>query len=238
MGGTIAVTLRTATGIVEPMARWSNPLPLFSHNIHFIKGDQAHIDDYMEQWYAMKQDWDQHRQTRRWDFPMTPTYAPWRLKAPMGAGLVVFDFSRQIILSMQNQTNFGFVYPDSITQDSEPDYNELIAQGRLYLIKHFYDKGVEQVSKIDTLEEVRFLDKVLQAKRNAPDYQYIANIAVDLQPWKVSSFPETENGALSLKLQMQELGFEFSKEEDDQWNEWIAERKVLDSEAATVHRHS
>ncbi len=74
MGGTLATTLRRKDGTTHKMARWTNVLPDFVHDIRFLEKDEAYLDDYMSMWYDMAADWDENHQTGQFRLPMTPCY--------------------------------------------------------------------------------------------------------------------------------------------------------------------
>ena len=82
MGGTLATTLRQADGVTHKMARWTNPISDFVHDIRFLNKDQSYIDDYMSTWHDMVSDWDENHQTEKFRLPMTPCYAGHRVLAP------------------------------------------------------------------------------------------------------------------------------------------------------------
>ncbi|MFZ3584423.1 hypothetical protein ACOI1H_20000 [Loktanella sp. DJP18] len=108
MGGNLAWTIRLEDNTEYRMDRWTNTMPTLIINPAFLSGTQSAIDEALESWLAMKDDWEANKDTEDYALPMTGAYAPYPYGLmPSEYGLVVTDFVTKTILSLQGYSNFG-----------------------------------------------------------------------------------------------------------------------------------
>lgn len=251
MGGSIAVTARRANGEVIRMCRWTNPLPFFFQNARLFEGDETHLDEYLKQWYQMRDDFERNntrpepdieedaeawdKWSARFEYPMTPVYAPYPFLAPHGYGLVVIDYQTQTMLSMQGYSALIEVSPDTFGHagpfpENPPDFGPLTSFLAVSRQEH-----EEEVSRISGLFKRKCLYVVPRGAESSdqatlvPDLDTARAIAaednawfkyrffVKPDPWKVRRFPETPDGADEFHDNLVDLGFQFTPQENDLW---------------------
>src|SRR3989344_333452 len=110
MGGSIGITVREENGKEHRMCRWTNTLPWLITNIRLLNKDPAHIGGYLQRWDEMVEDFKKHSGDKKFEYPMTPVYAPYPFLAPHGYGLVVVDLQQNHILTSQGYTELGSIY--------------------------------------------------------------------------------------------------------------------------------
>ncbi len=108
MGGNLAWTLRTQAGTEYRMDRWTNGIPALIHADGFLSGQPAAIEQALEEWLVMKDDWQRNRANETFEHQMTAVYAPYPFGLkPSEYGLIVTDFATKTILSLQGYTNLS-----------------------------------------------------------------------------------------------------------------------------------
>lgn len=118
MGGTVGFTLRSPTGAVHKMARWTNMLPWALVNEGFLSNDPEHTREILSLWEDMREDWGQNQATGDFRHNMTPAYAPHAGRMhPIGYGLVVADQQEKVLLDAQDYTNFDRVSAWAVAND-------------------------------------------------------------------------------------------------------------------------
>ena len=241
MGGSVAVTLREPNGTEHRMSRWTNALPWFVNNMKFVTKDPLHIKDYMARWNEMRADWEKNKDTGKFEFPMTTSYAPHTDLAPDGYGLVVLDMMKNEILTCQGYCKFGVIHTVSIALDSnqstirdsldrEEDREHVIA-------KKFFDDGratVQKFVKAPLQKRGRLIDtdigydKLMEmVKEHGEEYYKHPDIKLDFSPFKIKEYRE-DTGWLKMRTDIEKLGFKITDEEDKMWNEWIKEKKEME----------
>src|SRR3990167_692614 len=219
MGGTIAVCLRKPNGEEFRMLRWTNPIPYYIHNIKFFNKDEEYIEEYLFQWREMKQDWEKNSKSKNFEFNMTDVYAPYDNKClyPCSYGLILIDMVNDKILSLQGYTKIGFTYNHALSlandggiisdNDILEDYKQLYNNDRFLKI-------------VDKMNNKILENKSFGELCNVPSQEFW-EIEINTSPFSVEDFSETEEGVLSLKKRVLELGFNISAEEEKEWNKFI-----------------
>lgn len=222
MGGTVAVTIRFEDGTVEPMGRWTNSLPGFFQDVKFVKKDQSHLDEYLRDWFEMKDDWDKNHKSGRFEFPMTPCYGNWRHIAPTGYGLVVIDYKTETILSMQGYSSLNTFHSSRILMNNNESREEIaeaikhfVENGHAYYILRTDFEGLHRKKYIGTIEEFIIW--------NEKNWHEIFQIEFDLTPWKIIHIDETQEGAKAFFEKLIELDFDIPEADQNYWKEWIDE---------------
>jgi hypothetical protein len=107
MGGNLAWTLRLSDGTEYRMDRWTNAMADLIINPLFFQEDKAHINECVDSWLAMKEDWEKNKDTGNYKLPQTGVYAPYPYgMKPSEYGIVVSDFHKGVFLTNQGYTGF------------------------------------------------------------------------------------------------------------------------------------
>ena len=112
MGGNLAWTLRLSDGTEYRMDRWTNSMPSLIVNPDFLDEKPQAIEEALESWLKMRDDWTRNKGKGPFELPMTPVYAPYPFgMKPSEYGLVVTDFQTKTFLSLQGYTSFESFFP-------------------------------------------------------------------------------------------------------------------------------
>jgi hypothetical protein len=230
MGGSIAVTVRDPNGKEYRMCRWTNSLPGFINDIGLINKDPKHLEEYLEQWKGMVEDWKSHiKKCKKEDhidctfkYNMTPVYAPESgLLIPIEYGLVIVDMQNNVILSCQGYSCPGHVHmcfntdPETLKQ-----INIFATNQRITSCMDFYHPKVKDLSnKIPKVIE-KFMASPLKPR------SVFYELTFDLSPYKIIEVEE--HNYVALREQVIKLGFKLSDEENKMWDEAIKEREEED----------
>ena len=110
MGGNVNVFLRDNNRNFYKMTRWTNTLPSFLDCIGHVENEETHLDEYLESWLGMKEDWDKNRKTSLFELNMTSVYFPSPNRICRSEyGLVFVDYITKTIISYQDYTQIGVV---------------------------------------------------------------------------------------------------------------------------------
>jgi hypothetical protein len=140
MGGNVALTIRK-DGQEYRMDRWTNIMPSLLHDISFLNGEKDALDDALDSWVGMKEDWERNGPDGPFDFNMTPVYAPfpYGLK-PSEYGAIVVDFDTNHLLNLQGYCGVGTIdylrmgygpRAAEMNPDKEDIVNAMAAAGRI-----------------------------------------------------------------------------------------------------------
>lgn len=207
MGGSIALTLRTRDGQVFKQHRWTNPLPFFTKNPHFFEEDN---DDYIEEYLNRENDDE-----------------PWRFLAPMGYGLVVIDFQKKRLLSMQGYCSFDDELFSFYEHNEDPGVEGLFEAKRIKKIRYTTKskKDEDHWKSFKPLSTARASFEKLKSRKDKADH-CIAFADIDIKPWVFERFPETPLGERGFRTAINKLGFELTSEDETEWKKWAQERWV------------
>lgn len=191
MGGNLAVTLITEEGTTYKMDRWTNTFPNFVNNMKLVRKEKEHVQNYLEAWLEMKEDWEKNGPKGPFEFEMTNMYFPHAGMAPSQYGLVVIDMQKNKIYSHQ-----GY---------SSPGRTQRFANG------HFDEedqKNLDEFEKENRVSVLYDLGKDIQV------------VSLDLSPFEVTIFKETKEEALRC-MELLDTEYGLSKEEKETWKEFI-----------------
>lgn len=230
MGGTISFTLREVDGTEHRMSRWTNMTPHAVVNLALLEKRKSHIQGILEPWYEMCEDYRRNSSSRQFKLPMTDVYVPAVGLAPDGYGLLVVDLHRELILSMQGYTNYTRIfglYDDSGRSFWRDEEMQTLLQAPLPE-EISYGEGSAKTAirlyRAGRLTFVPYSDESATPSKVWPKSIHFEHISVDMQPFRVVSFPETAQGARDFRGTLIELGFSLSAKEEAQWAEWIKEK--------------
>lgn len=231
MGGTVAITVRKPDGQEFRMMRWTNALPHFVVNTRLLSKEEEHINDYIKTWQEMKQDYENKQR----QLPMSDVYVPYDNKClyPCGYGLVVVDMVNDVILSLQGYTSLDTFYfarfSNALHEDKMND-NTLSdpKESDTYRLKCFFDeKRILGINRWDEKNQRIVIDKFKikfdTLTKNIVKYEkkYLHNCFIlDMKPFTVKKFEENSIGVEELKKEVLNLGFNLSKEEEIEWEDF------------------
>lgn len=120
MGGEIAWTLRLEDGTEYRMNQWTNTVHGLIVNPDFLNGKQSAIDHALEEWFALKSDWEANRKTGNFALRETSIYAPYPFgMKPSEYGIIVTDFASKKILTLQSYTSLDRLSNVGLTRGGE-----------------------------------------------------------------------------------------------------------------------
>jgi hypothetical protein len=151
MGGTVHVYIRMPSGEFFRMCRWTNSLGLLENAI--IRPDiQTELDNYMKEWYKMREDYTQNKRSRRFVYPMTDMYFPSPTDINYGQyGAVFVDFVTKKLISYNDYCTFFVWYCAKFRLEAKMDeedrdhwHNAKYAVHHADVWKHDWQKDVSE----------------------------------------------------------------------------------------------
>lgn len=236
MGGTVGETIRRENGEVIKMARKTGAYDwmFFSKEFCEKKFDIA-IDKHIKTFVEMRED---YLKGEPYKYNMTPVYGWCEVLCPIDYGLVVIDFQKKKIHSMQGYSNPGHHYISMLSnnvilnKDTEFDFDYLI-KNNLLLIK---DDGNEDKDKLQDIKEffgedfslkkLRIkLDNIFTRINSVFNYKNSLNNLLFfpkvLNEFEFIMYEETPEGTISFLKNLIEDGFSFTKNDFDGWKDKI-----------------
>jgi hypothetical protein len=212
-----------------------------------FNADNAHMDEYLEQWIDMKLDYEKNVETGNFEHNMTSCYFPSAGLAPCGYGLTVVDHVNNVILDMQGYTSFDSMNVAGVSLDinkvGEGKYECNVDDYSTFTcFKEFLEDdrilGVEVINEncdglvLEPLPS-KDLSKLVDILGNYdnPLKRKWFNFPIDTAPFTIERFEEG-NSLESARMfaRLEELGFEFNEDERKTWAEWIVEQKEYEEE--------
>jgi hypothetical protein len=231
MGGTVAVTVRLESGEEYRMNRWTNALPFFFNNLKFFQKDRQHINEYLQQWKDMRDDWNKNHAAKKFEYNMTECYSPYpALLAPCDYGIVVFDFMKNAVVSCQSYSGFHYnmVYPKYYSPELYQAQTDLFKNNRILKIRSFNELGGEVFN--DPPKTLKDLKKLLEGKD-----VFLKSFIYDTSPFKVHQFSVGDSDELKeTKKIILDLGFQLSDEESKEWDKSIKDQEDDEKEDEDV----
>ena len=246
MGGTVAVILKDHDGVITPMRRWTNIMPSYFSNLKLFSDDinleKEWIASFLEIHNILSQDYEKNKDTGNFENNMTDTYFPWNVSAPYSYGLIVVDFVKKQIYSVQNYCRLANISAHqllgSISSDLDATIENFDLGIKYKLFNHLVSNNsgtkidLSDVTTNDLLElfsdmenrNSAFMNPKFFALNNE-DKQMIA-FSVDIilnTKWKVvENFHEdTAIDICLLKQALVKEGFIFTDEDNKMWLEHL-----------------
>lgn len=232
MGGTVAETIRRENGEVIKMARKTGAYNWMFFTKEFCeeKFDLA-IDNHVKAFTQMKED---YQSGEPYKYPMSPLYGWCNETAPIDYGLIVIDFKKKKIHSMQSYDTPGTHYVSMLSKhvilekDTEYHFNYLIKNNLLNIITN--DDKTSDINDFFgsnfTLEKLRKkLDNSFIIIKNILGKENSLRSALfspkSLNNFKLLKYEETPEGTLKFFEELVNDGFLFEKSELDMWKSKI-----------------
>lgn len=227
MGGTVAQTIRMPSGELIKMARKTGAYNHLFFSKEFNEGNLSQaIEDYVKIWAQMREDF---LSGPPYKYPMSGVYGRHVYTSPEDYGLVVIDFEKNKIHSLQGYDTPGTLSCSSISSFTVRDPQERLTLD--FLISNNLLNVVEvKEQKINVLGSIRdiFGDNVdLQKLEKINTLKFQRNLSASffnqrLMPKKLESFEykiydEEPRGVIELAKNLVSDKFVFSKEEQNLW---------------------
>jgi len=180
MGGCVNVFLRDKDRNFHQMTRWTNILPSFLDCIGNVEDEDEHLQEYMETWFEMKEDWEKNRQTADFEHPMTSMYFPSPTKICQSEyGLVFVDYITKTIVSYQDYTSIGIVSIAAIMVSYDNDERDRILKiadaGRIS-----YQPFTLDISSRRKVEDTAHMEQLIKDREGD-----LPQFIVDNSPWNI-----------------------------------------------------
>jgi hypothetical protein len=242
MGGTTSVTLRKPDGEEFRMTRWTNSMPWGICNPRMFDANEKHMNEYLEQWLSMKEDYEKNHIGGNFEHNMTECYFPSAGLVPCGYGLTVVDHVNNVILDMQGYTSFDTVcvasvgldinkvddthYSCNIEDDSSfTSFKEFLEAGRITGVQ-VADRSTNYGLQTIPLPSTDLQKLVPLIGNNYSSKESWYNFVLDTNPFTIETFEECNSlETARMYARLQELGFKFTDEENASWAEYIKEQK-------------
>lgn len=239
MGGCVGVTLRYPDGTIKKMNRWTNTLPWFILNHKLITKDLKHVAEWMRAHEEMEQDYLLNKESKKYKLPMTSSYFPFDMLAPVEYGLVVVDMLNSKLYSAQGYTSFTHL--NAFMAESDYKKAEELFKGK-HITKVKIREAIretstdvwdwknqkESVKKIKNLQDFKSIIKK-DASKYGPNqlnaleetwYTFLINWG----SWKLSIFKDDVQGFKDLRNTLIIDGWQLTPKEEIEWDQFISER--------------
>ena len=212
------------------MCRWTNGLDWFFHNVRFFQKDSEHLQGYLQNWYDMRKDYEEHKGDGKFAYPMTGCYAPSPHCAPCEYGLIVVDMKNNVILDNNDYLSLPEIHGGSLIEDfagygvqayARKDseafcFRELWVAGRFVRAT---DRRTGEPVDISGLSRKGMKD-LLTGKfyREKSDVDF----HLDMSPYAYTRYtPKHAEQGRKMKQSVLDLGLVLSDEEEKVWAEWL-----------------
>lgn len=238
MGGYVATTIKGKEGKVTKTITYTGDVNdfFFNEKFHQDGGDSA-VTEFVAQTEAIKNDYIKNKDTENFESDYAEEYGSYDSLAPKGYGLIVIDFEKKIIASMQGYHHPGNEHIFSLDR-IDPIISHMIRNDLLDVV--YWDKSnTKQSSSIKDffgttdLKEVHAMYRSIYFKdKNDTQYKKLGGI-VDIDKIELDGrflltpihrhgfsevrFEEDEEGYLNFYKHLQDAGFEISNEDTELW---------------------
>lgn len=254
MGGTVAETIRKENGEIIKMARKTGAYNWMIFTKDFCTDDfDTAIEKHVKVFFDMREDF---KSGKPYKFPMSPVYGPLEELNPIAYGLVVIDFQKKKIHSMQGYDRpggYNFSGLSHIGKENKDDLNYIISNNLLNVVNH---KG-KNLGDIETIfgkgANLERLQKEIQNSfnpvnvifsklfKNDFDYFDLLLVPKNLINFEVIVYEESQEGIIKYLSNLAEDGFTFNSKEIENWKthicfddcDWLSEEdfeKMTESE--------
>lgn len=223
MGGTVAETIRKKNGEVIKMARRTGAYNWMMMSQDFCEGNiEKAIDAHVKVFLEMKEDYETGEPYK---FAMSPAYGWCNQTNPEGYGLVVLDFKKRTIHTMQGYDTPGEFHIYSLTSLDEKEHRELnaVLKKNLFIVKDIKNKTVKDVFDIFGEDvSIEKIDKISLSEKGG-DLRYLRLIPKTIKAFKYYKYEETPQGCLKMFNNLKKDDFKFTEEEINGWVDYFKE---------------
>lgn len=178
MGGLVSVTIREENGTVHKMCRHTNQLKKLIINEKLYQKDKDHIQSYLNEWYSMVDDFNQHKEDKEFEIEFSDWKVPKKKLAPHYYGLVVIDLKNDLILTSQSFTSFDRLLGSVNLEDSVDNpiesllkddksqisnFKRLVDAGRIHSVEVMHDKREPAKGYMKTIDTSKYSLEDFQA---------------------------------------------------------------------------
>jgi hypothetical protein len=235
MGGTVAETIRKENGELIKMARKTGAYNWMFFSKDFNNGQvEKAISDHVEKFFEMKRDFESGEP---YEFPMSPVYGWCNETAPVDYGLVVIDFQKKKIHSMQGYDMPGRTSSISLSKfvlsdkDTEENYKFLTNNNLLEVHDHRgnylgdihtvfgSDNTFDNIQSVieGSYSPIQKIKSLFSDKSIKPTYLDLT--LKSLKDFEIISYEENPDGLVEFITNLKADGFTFDKEEVTLWKE-------------------
>lgn len=238
MGGTLPFTLRRKRGKEYRMSQWTNWLPWAIDNMKLVNQHPGHTNTILKEWIA---EMALPKKDRHWAYG-SPHLAPYSY------GLVVVDMQQNKILDCNHYHHFGQIHSVGLRNEFNSSHLDdgggytLGGDGpktglAAFLgdkeneAARFYDfykagriKDVEQWDQdkdkwISIGQDINQwpIEKIIKEFIAVKNDDYV-QFVLDMSPFEVIHFPETQQGWKDYRQTVIDLGFALSSKEEKMWS--------------------
>ena len=223
MGGCVAVTILDSKhfGKTVKMLRWTNALGQLFKQVGFPLKDPNTLASYMKSWEVMRDDYKAHKKNKKFKLEMTDMYFPYSCLAPCDYGLIVVDYTKNVILDMQDY--------DTLTVDTTAHFN--VCKQDLALLQAWYSHKrltIMKRNKYGRLQNVVFpptFNKLKAFIRSKVAIYGFYEIHYDISPFTLEKFNKNITGAKKMLKRIRELGFTLTMKDKKQWNTFASDNE-------------
>jgi len=196
MGGSISVTLIEENGSMHKMQRWTNPVPRFMKDMKFFQKDKEHIQNYLNGWLPLKEDWEKNGPNGPFKHAGTKDFFPSIGMSPAEYGILVIDLEKNKIFSIQNYTDVDGIERLNRKVDEDDDWFE----------------------KNESYKEFENAGRILESHDSSD--RLFTRSKIDISPFELFWFEKTaDNMQTCMDMIVREYGL--NEEEKKNWNENI-----------------
>jgi len=210
-GGAVAWALRLSSGQEYRMTRWTNIFPTVTTNDAFLAEEPAAVHEALEQWLAMKDDWERNNKTREYEHNMTSFYAPFdNTLCPNEYGFIVTDFMTKQIVACTSYCSFfdEYLKENHLLPEAEmgmlssweekssfPEYTRAKVEERVknyQRVKGFFDEGrlhtylnharTMVVDPLSFTSFQAFVKEVVRQEKDLSKRAYVGLLSVNYEP--------------------------------------------------------
>lgn len=221
MGGPVSIVVREPLGEIKCYDAWTGGIPGIC-NCNRLYDDDPRLTDYLDCWY------EGHTKEG---------------VSPDGYGLVLIDRMKKVILTCQGYSSPGKIIGAGISNelrglvvrmgDDDDDrgdalnFIEAFIGGRIKCIER-WDRTARKRVQVD-VSDFKSPQEVLDMFDDE-DRPIMWDVILDTYPYTIEKFEEDSKGLMALKKRVLDLGFILSEVEEQQWKEYIDDRREWEEE--------
>lgn len=235
MGGTISITLRKSDGTEYRMQRWTNIMPYYLSHPKLYEENEDHISEFLKKWIDMRQDYEKHKDDKKFEIKGTDEYFPSDGMVPIGYGIVVIDMKNKVILDcFQDYHSIGKLSCiklismlnnkfSNLHTDEIDEYRYLISSHRIKNAVDYVKKGEKFIIKNYPIPNT--FEELMQFSQ---DHQYNGDFKIDTKPYTIERYEYGDTEKVLNRIRS--LGFSLSEEEEKSWKKSIKLSKEIEDD--------